>query len=227
VDFKTGLEGKPWWHGLVAGVAAGGVFFGLLFWLKLGPMGDELERLRGDLAAKQQEILKGRAAQQQLPRFREEVQALERELDKLLSILPTRRKTADLLRRIRSLAEEGNLTLKRFTPSPLAEKDFYSEFPIEVEVDGTYHSLALFFDEIGRYSRIVNIEKLEIEALQSKGVQTIHSSFIAKSFVSKPVEPPAEGEGTEGGQAAVATAGGPAAAEGGSPLTSAPPGGES
>jgi type IV pilus assembly protein PilO len=225
VDFKTGLEGKPWWHGLVAGVAVALVFFGLVFWLKLSPMRKDLDRLRGDLASKQQEILKGRAAQQQLPRFREEVQALELELDKLLRILPTRRKTADLLRRIRSLAEEGNLQLKRFTPNPLSEKDFYSEFPIEVEVDGTYHNLALFFDEIGRYSRIVNIERLEIDALQGKSEQTIHSSFIAKTFVYKPTEPPAE-DGT-GDPAAVAAAGSPVAAQGGSPLTSSPPGGES
>lgn len=217
MDFKTGLEGKPWWHGLVAGVAVAAVFFGLVYWLKLSPMRKDLERLQGDLAAKQQKILEGRAAQQQLPRFREEVQQLELELDKLLRILPTRRKTADLLRRIRSLAEEGNLTLKRFTPSPLSEKDFYSEFPIEVEVDGTYHNLALFFDSIGRYSRIVNIEKLRISAFQqAKTPHTIRSSFIAKSFVYKPTEPPAETEGAAGSRAAVAA--------GGNPLTSVPPG---
>jgi type IV pilus assembly protein PilO len=225
---KTGLEGKPWWHGAIAGGAAVAVLFGALYWLKFGPMREEIERLKADLAGKQQQILEGQAAQQQLPAFRKEVQDLELELDKLLRILPARRKSADLLRRIRSLAEQGDLTLKRFTPGQLSDRDFYSEWPIEIEVEGGYHSLALFFDKIGRYSRIVNVENLNIDASSNtKGPNTIRSSFIAKTFVYKTPEPPVDAEGAEGGPAAVAAGGAPAQPSDGGPLTARPPGGDS
>src|SRR4029079_10109525 len=184
----TGLEGKPWWHGLIAGVVVLAVIFGLLFWRVVHHMRDHIEEQAGKLAELQQKILEGRAAQLQLPQFRKEVQDLELELDKLLRILPARRNTPDLLRRIRSLAEQGDFTLKRFTPGQLTDKDFYSEWPIEVEVEGGYHNLALFFDRISRYSRIVNIENLNIEAFWGKGPHTIHSSFTAKTFVYKEPE---------------------------------------
>jgi len=221
---KTGLEGKPWWHGLVAGALAGALFLGLMYLWQLKPMRLQIEGLEADLKAKQQQILKGRAAQQQLPEFRRQVQELELQLDKLLRILPVRRKTADLLRRLRSLAEQGDLTLKRFTPGQLTDRDFYSEWPIEVEVEGVYHNLALFFDKISHYSRIINIENLNIEAFSGKGPHTIRSSFIAKTFVYKAPEPAPEETAAGGGTVAGAdaAAGQPAA---GSPLTQPPPGG--
>ena len=204
---KTGLEGKPWWHGLVAGLAVGGVFYGLLHWQILVPKQDQIRGQETHLAELQQKILEGRAAELQLPEFRRQVQELELELDKLLRILPARRNTPDLLRRIRALAEQGDFTLKRFTPGQLSDKDFYSEWPIEVEVEGGYHNLALFFDRISRFSRIINVENLKIDAFQGKGPHTIHSTFTAKTFVYKEPEPgpPAE----TASPAAAAAAGGP------------------
>ncbi|HEX3127216.1 MAG TPA: type 4a pilus biogenesis protein PilO, partial [Thermoanaerobaculia bacterium] len=67
--------------------------------------------------------------------------------------------------------------------------------------------LALFFDRISRFSRIINIEDLNISALPGpKGTHTLAASFNAKTFVYKESEPPPP-----------APAGGPAAAAGAGP----------
>ncbi|HEY4565590.1 MAG TPA: type 4a pilus biogenesis protein PilO, partial [Thermoanaerobaculia bacterium] len=128
-----------------------------------------------------------------------EVRQLELELDKLLRILPARRNTPDLMRRIRSLAEQGDFTLRAFTPGVLTDKEFYSEWPIKVNLDGSYHNLALFFDRISRFSRIINIENLEVKALpqgkpnpkapDAANPHTINAQFTAKTFVYKEPEP--------------------------------------
>jgi len=182
---KTGLEGKPWYLGLAAGLVAGAILLGLGYWQFLTGMMDTIEGQKKQLQDLQTKIQEGRAAKQQLPKFREEVRQLELELDKLLRILPARRNTPDLLRRIRSLAEQGDFTLKRFTPGTLSDRDFYSEWPIEIDVEGTYHNLALFFDRISRFSRIINIEDLSIQAFKGTGTHTIAASFKAKTFVYK------------------------------------------
>ena len=186
---KTGLEGKPWYFGAGIGVVVGAVIFGLGWWRLIQPIKDEIARGEGTLAELQTKIQEGRAAKQQLPKFREEVRQLELELDKLLRILPARRNTPDLLRRIRSLAEQGDFALKRFTPKELQDKEFFSEWPIEVALDGTYHNLALFFDRISRFSRIINIENLQINTIPDpKSPHTISASFNAKTFVYKEPE---------------------------------------
>ena len=184
---QTGLEGKPWYQGLLIGLVLGGVLFFLGYWLYIGPIKDQIAMQEGHLGQLQQKIQEGLSAQQQLPKFREEVHQLELELDKLLRILPARRNTPDLLRRIRALAEQGDFNLKDFKPEVLTDKEFYSEWPISVDLDGTYHNLALLFDRIGRFSRIINITDLTIAAITptKANPHTISAQFIAKTFVYK------------------------------------------
>lgn len=190
---KTGLEGKPWYFGAGAGVVVGAILFALGHYQFVRPIREQIAQGEVALADLQTKIQEGRAAKQQLPKFREEVRQLELELDKLLRILPARRNTPDLLRRIRSLAEQGDFALKRFTPKELSDKEFFSEWPIEVSVDGTYHNLALFFDRISRFSRIINIENLTIGSVTDpKSPHTITASFNAKTFVYKEPDPVSE-----------------------------------
>lgn len=209
---KTGLEGKPWYFSFAAGLGIAAVIAGLGYWRLITPMKEELAQKEVRLTELQNKIQDGRAAQRKLPQFREEVRQLELELDKLLRILPTRRNTPDLLRRIRSLAEQGDFSLKRFTPGTLSDKEFFSEWPIEINIEGTYHNLALFFDRISRFSRIINIEDLKMNAMQKNAAaHTITANFTAKTFVYKePTAPLSEGApGAPGGPGAAAPGGPP------------------
>ena len=197
---QTGLEGRPWWQGALAGGLLAAAVLGLFYYFQVIPKEKQIAALDRKLTDLQAQIQKGRAAKEKLPQFREEVRRLELELDKLLRILPARRNTQDLLRRLRQLTEAGNFDLKRFTPGSFSDKEFYSEWPITVQLDGTYHNLALFFDRVSRFSRIINIENLKVQALQRPGkAHTINASFIAKTFIYKdpadqpPPPPPGPG----------------------------------
>ncbi len=188
---QTGLEGKPWYLGAAAGafVAAAlvaGTWYGLV-----SPRNKQIADKTRQLDVLQVQINEGRAAKQKLPQFREEVRRLELELEKLLRILPARRNTPELLRRIRQLTEQGNFDLLRFTPGNFIDKDFYSEWPIAIRLNGGYHNLANFFDRVGRFSRIVNIENLKIAALPAapKG-HSINATFTAKTFIYREAPPP-------------------------------------
>ena len=195
------LKNKPWYVGLGVGVGVAVVLFGLAWWRLYTPMKQQIARQDAELEKLQAKIQEGRAAKQRLPQFREEVRRLELELDKLLRILPARLNTEDLLRRMRALAEQGDLDLQRITPQNLTDKDFYSEWPIKIEMRGTYHNLGMFFDRIGRFSRIINVDDLSIEQLDPTKFQgqTIKTSFTARTFVYREEEEtaPAEGEAAE------------------------------
>jgi type IV pilus assembly protein PilO len=188
---QTGLEGKPWYYGVTVGVLVAGAIIAAGWYFLVEPKNKEIAEQERKLAGLQVKIQEGRAAKQKLPQFREEVRRLELELDKLLRILPARRNTPELLRRIRQLTEQGNFDLLRFTPGNFIDKDFYSEWPINIRVNGTYHNLALFFDRVGRFSRIINIENLRVSAIPNsvKG-HSIGASFTAKTFVYRETPPP-------------------------------------
>lgn len=198
--FGISLEGKPPYHGLIIGLVLGGLLFGVAHWRFFSGMRDDYDRKQARLEELQDKINEGRAAKQKLPQFREEVQRLELELEKLLRILPARRNTPELLRRVRTLAEQGDFDLLLFKSNNEIDRDFFTEWPITVELRGNYHNLALFFDRISRLPRIVNVDNLKIQALGNQTpARTISASFVAKTFVYKEpdLSQEEEGEGVE------------------------------
>lgn len=195
---QTGLEGKPFYYGVIAALAVSGVLFWLGHQIWFEGQLATIDQQQAQLTDLQAQLQKGRIAKQQLPQFREEVRRLEGELDKLLRILPARRNTPELLRRIRALTEQGDFNILRIQPGRFIERDFYSEWPININLEGSYHNLALFFDRISRFSRIINVDNLNISPLRSQASgKTIGASFQAKTFIYK--EPPPPEEGMEGG----------------------------
>lgn len=194
------LKGKPWYIGLAAGIGVALVLGFLAWWQLLSPMQDRIDGQNTRLADLQSKIQEGRAAKQRLPQFREEVRRLELELEKLLRILPARLNTEDLLRRFRTLAEQGDLDLIRIRPGNLSDRDFYREWPIDLTVEGSYHNLAIFFERLGRFPRIINVDTLRVTARINPGDRghTIGADFQAKTFVYKEVPADAAGETTGG-----------------------------
>lgn len=193
--FGISLQGKSPVYGLALGAVIGMLLAGAGVWQLTLPTNEKIKKATAELRKKQEQIDEGRAAKQQLPQFREEVQRLELELEKLLRILPARRNTPELLRRIRALAEQGDFDLNVFKPQKTVQKGFYSEWPINVSLAGNYHNLALFFDRISNFPRIINIEDLKIDATAKQSDErTIRAAFVTKTFVYSQTDPATEEE---------------------------------
>ena len=114
------------------------------------------------LTALRHDIANGQATAKKLPEFRAQVDDLEARLGNLRAVLPEEKDAADLLRRMQTVATQSNLTIKSFKPAPTVTKQLHAEWPIALELDGTYHNLAIFFDRIGKFTRIVNITGLDV-----------------------------------------------------------------
>jgi len=190
VAIDTGLEGKPWWVGVAIGLGLGLAAALLGYQLQIKEMIAQRERNDAQVVELQGKITRGLAAKAKLPQFREEVALLEVQLEKLLKILPPRRDVQDVLRRFRALAEQEDFVLSEFRPGSEAQKDFYNEWPITVRLSGTYHNLARFFDRMSRFSRIFNVDNLQINQARGRGTSqyTIQASFNAKTFVYQETE---------------------------------------
>ena len=112
----------------------------------------------------QAEVENARTTAARLPEFRREVERKEATLQALSRILPSEKEVDDLMRKVQQLAAESSLDVLRFHPETLRPQDFYAEFPITLDLDGSYHNLAYFFDRLSRLSRIVNVTNLNVEA---------------------------------------------------------------
>lgn len=188
------LNDKPLYVGLGVGLLLAVIFVGATHYFFVTKIVDEMHSDEAAITELDKKIDAGRAAERKLPQFRAEVARLEQELEKLRRILPSTRNTEEIIQKIKALVDQGDFTLKKLTfpkLGPAKAGDPYSEWPISVSVDGRYHNLAILFNRLGNFSRIMNVENIAIKALPTQIEKTISADFIAKTFVY--VEP---GEGT-------------------------------
>jgi type IV pilus assembly protein PilO len=195
------LDGKPWYFGLIIGLVLAAVIIWGANYAVTGDLTKQIEGADAQLRDLDTKIEQGRSAERKLPQFREEVKRLTADLTKLRSILPSTRNTEEIIKRIKTLVDAGNFTLRKLTFPPLAPaqgSDPYAEWPISISVDGRYHNLATLFDHLSKFKRIVNVEQISIAALPTQAERTITADFTAKTFVYvEPKEPeptPAKGE---------------------------------
>ncbi|MEA2415779.1 MAG: type pilus assembly protein PilO [Thermoanaerobaculia bacterium] len=187
------LDGKPWYFGLLIGLILAAVIIWGANYAVIGDLTKQIEGADNQLRDLDTKIEQGRSAERKLPQFREEVKRLNAELTKLRSILPSTRNTEEIIKRIKTLVDAGNFTLRKLTFPPLAPaqgSDPYAEWPISISVDGRYHNLATLFDHLSKFKRIVNVEQISIAALPTQAERTITADFTAKTFVYvEPKEP--------------------------------------
>lgn len=142
-------------------------------------------------------IERGREMARKLPEFRTEIGQLESQLASLRMKLPEEKDVADLLRRIQTLATQSNLTIRGFKPQAIKAHELHAEWPIGLELEGTYHNLGLFLDRVSKFPRIINVGSIGIKGRTQPGPgSTIEVSCIATTFVL--VEPPADSTDPKG-----------------------------
>jgi type IV pilus assembly protein PilO len=165
-------------------VAVSGLLVGTFYYYWVEPMQAEMAIREQKLTAMQADIHKGRTTARQLPEFRRQVADLEQRLESLRAVLPEQKDVGDLLRRIQILAAQSNLQIKGFKPAPTVTRQMHAEWPIDLELDGTYHNLGRFLDEVAKFSRIINVGQLRIKAKDKPTVDsTVTAACVATTFV--------------------------------------------
>ncbi|MGH9143030.1 MAG: type 4a pilus biogenesis protein PilO [Vicinamibacterales bacterium] len=178
------LTKLPWYAQVGAFVVLAVVGCGLFYYYYEEPVRVDIASRSTQLAALRADITKGLTTAKKLPEFRQQVGDLEARLANLKAILPEEKDAADLLNRMQTVAAQSNMTIKGFKPSPTVTKTLHAEWPITLDLEGTYHNLAIFFDRVGKFTRIVNISGLDVKGRDRPDANsTINATCIATTFV--------------------------------------------
>ena len=174
----------PWWGQLGAFVVMGALSIYGFYNFYVADVNAELELKRTHLASLRGDINRGVATARRLGEFEGQVTDLEHRLDALKNVLPEQKDVADTLRRIQGLATQSNLTLLRFTPATQKQQPLYLEVPYQLIADGSFHNLALFFDRVSKFPRIINVGDISIAAKPRQDASsTITATLTATTFV--------------------------------------------
>jgi type IV pilus assembly protein PilO len=137
------------------------------------PQADEVAKLNESIEAARNEksIKQKRAAN--LPKLQQELAELDLRLKEAIAQLPSKKEIADLLSSVAAKAQESGLDINLFRPKPESYKDFYAEIPVDINIKGTFHNVIMFFDAIGRLTRLINIDNVGFKNPKVTGEQMV------------------------------------------------------
>ncbi len=174
------MKNRSW----ISYAAIAAVLAGLFFFAYYSPRMSQLKTLSKDRQGVEQEVAKLRLQKKQMDRLEKELVDLEVALKYLESIIPKQREISEILNQFQQLAYDTRLTITKFTQKTDTPKDYYSEWPLQLEIAGNYHNLGLFFDRLSRFARLFTVERFSIKPLaRQTEATTITASFTAKTYL--------------------------------------------
>jgi type IV pilus assembly protein PilO len=112
------------------------------------------------LQAKMRENAELEAYRPKLADIERQLANLKQQLDIERKIVPDEKEVDNFMRMVSGEARKAGVEIRRYTSRPTSARDFYTEVPFEVELDGPYYSMLGFFDRVGKLERIVNVNNL-------------------------------------------------------------------
>ena len=146
-----------------------------------------------------QEVNALRVYERRYADFRAEMEALQKQLETLRTIVPEEKELDEFIRLLQGAAAASNVQVRRLTAQPVISREYHYELPFEVQVDGPYYNILDFFSRLSRLSRIINVGDLQFGGLgEAKGAKypvrpgtTVSGTFTAVTFFTKAGEEPA------------------------------------
>ncbi len=127
---------------------------------------------RDDLAAlqgKKTEITQLMPFQARIAQLNKEIETQRQQIEQQKQIVPEDKQIDGFVRAIQEQAHLSGIELRRFTAMPVVAREFYSEMPFEIELDGPYFSVVRFFEQIAKMDRLVSVAGLNMSNLKNPG----------------------------------------------------------
>lgn len=182
------------------------VAVGFYFW-PLGAIYDDMKQLRAEVADKHAENERLKQYVPKLAQLDKQVAELEQQLQEAKKIVPDEREADKFITELHDTAAASGIEIRRYTSMPLANHDFYTEVPFQIDIDGSYFSVLNFFDKIAKLERIITIGNLQMSNTKTTGPakvkstyswapgETVVASCTATTFFSHDLMPPTEKPG--------------------------------
>ena len=136
--------------------------------LPLASVRGQLESKQAELKPLEAEVESLRVYKQRRAELQTEMDALQKQLATLQTIVPEDKQTDEFILMVQRAALSSGVSIRTLTAKPVAQKPYYFEMPFDVEADGPYYSVLDFFSKLGRLSRIINVGDLKLSAIRNE-----------------------------------------------------------
>ena len=176
-----------------------GIFIGILLALLSGfgyfsvyPKLEQIDSLKSQLAQAQLELNKAKQNAAQLNEWRSKMITKEAEYREVMRALPESAEIPSLLAGISQAGKDAGLEFLLFQPKAEIRQEFFAEIPVDINVSGSYHQVAVFFEKVSNLPRIVNIRDIRMTPQAREKSETLTTSCQAVTYKfidAPPIQP--------------------------------------
>lgn len=175
LDLKAFFANTPKKQLYLLGGVAGAAIIALYTYFLMMPLWEEKGRFEDKLLKVQSDLQQKQLIAANRPKLEAEIKALEKQLEEALVRLPEEKDIPRLLTQINTLGQQNGLEFLLFRPGAPVKKGFYAEVPIDIRVEGQFHSLGGFLDRVSKLERIVTVSDIKISPLTGQAQRTDRS----------------------------------------------------
>lgn len=187
------LSGLKQWGALIGGAA---LLTAALYYTVFKSKSDQNASAQHAVQEKVRENNELESYRPKLKDMERQLANLKQQLDIERRIVPDEKQEDAFIESMNAEAQKAGVELRRYVADPVSSKEYYTEVPFQMELDGPYYSMLGFFDRVSKLERIVNISNLLVSTTRSASdakvkhtyqyapSESVVASFTATTFYS-------------------------------------------
>jgi len=121
------------------------------------------------------DLEKARLLVRNLDRVEREYETLHAQWQVASTLLPEANEMPGLLRKVTAAGKQSGVDFKLFRPEPAVSREFYTDNPVSVRIQGGYHQTGVFLSRLANLNRIVNVSNVRMEGVKSQQDKTAYT----------------------------------------------------
>lgn len=150
---------------------------GVAYYVLLIPKYKENEQIRAKLTEKQAENNRLKDVERDLDKLRIQLAQLQIQLELQKKIVPADKNADEFIKLLHDNAASAGIEIRRYTSMPVSNKEFYTEIPFQIDIDGPYYSVMNFFDRVAKAERIVNVASLQMSNVANTSPSKVKTTY--------------------------------------------------
>lgn len=162
--------------------------------------------LRNDALSR--DLEKARLLVRNLDRVEREYETLRAQWEVASTLLPEVNEMPGLLRQVTAAGTQSGVDFKLFRPEAPLAREFYTDNPVSVRIQGGYHQTGVFLSRLANLNRIINVDRIRMEGVSATAENensnyTVETELILTAYT---LSGSGIGDGPAGGTRTLASA---------------------
>jgi type IV pilus assembly protein PilO len=180
------LQNLPWYGQLLVFLVIGGIVFLIFYFAYYSDNQARIVTISNQIVELEKEIRTLEKKKTQVKELEAEVAANKATLEKLKEILPEQKEVSQILKKVQSIITSARLDIQKWSTMSEQSREIYVEVPFGITVDGNYHNLGMFFDQLAKLKKIFTVNNLTLKPLSKMTRDfTVKATFTAVTYTFK------------------------------------------